>query len=81
MICECKQHMVEYETKKATIKFFCPDCKSNVTKIMRAPSRILILSKRFDNQEIEAQEFIAEVIEALEDSQLATAGWHKERKE
>lgn len=78
MKCSCNQEMVEYDVKKATIKFFCPDCKSNVTKIMRAPSRILILSKRFDNQEIEAQEFIAEVIEALEDSQLATAGWHRD---
>ena len=78
MKCSCNQEMVEYDVQKATIKFFCPDCKSNVTKIMRAPSRILILSKRFDNQEIEAQEFITEVIEALEDSQLATAGWHKD---
>jgi hypothetical protein len=78
MICSCNQEMVEYEVQKATIKFFCPDCKSNVTKIMRAPSRILILSKRFSDQEIEAQEFISEVIEALEDSRLATAGWHKD---
>lgn len=78
MKCSCNQEMVEYDVQKATIKFFCPDCKSNVTKIMRAPSRILILSKRFDNQEIEAQEFITEVIEALEDSQLATAGWHRD---
>ena len=78
MICECKQHMVEYEIKKATIKFFCPDCQAVVTKIMRAPSRILKLSQRFEAQEIEAVEFIAEVIEALEDSQLATAGWHKD---
>ena len=78
MKCSCNQEMVEYDVQKATIKFFCPDCKSNVTKIMRAPSRILILSKRFDNQEIEAQEFITEVIEALEDSHLATAGWHRD---
>lgn len=78
MICECKQHMVEYETKKATIKFFCPDCKATVTKIMRSPSRILMLSKRFEAGEIEAPEFITEVIEALEDSRLATAGWHKD---
>lgn len=78
MICECKQHMVEYETKKATIKFYCPDCNATVTKIMRAPSRILRLSQKFGAEEIEAVEFIAEVIEALEDSQLATAGWHKE---
>ena len=70
--------MVEYETKKATIKFFCPDCNATVTKIMRAPSRILKLSQRFAAEEIEAVEFIAEVIEALEDSQLATAGWHKD---
>jgi hypothetical protein len=70
--------MVEYETKKATIKFFCPDCNATVTKIMRAPSRILRLSKRFETEEIKAEEFIAEVIEALEDSQLATAGWHKD---
>lgn len=80
MICECKQHMVEYKIKKATIKFFCPECKAIVTKIMRAPSRILRLSQKFGAQEIEAVEFIAEVIEALEDSQLATAGWHKESK-
>ena len=78
MICECNQNMVEYETKKATIKFFCPDCNATVTKIMRAPSRILRLSKRFETEEIKAEEFIAEVIEALEDSQLATAGWHKD---
>ena len=78
MICECDTHMVEYETKKATIKFFCPDCNAIVTKIMRAPSRILRLSQRFGAEEIEAVEFIAEVIEALEDSQLATAGWHKD---
>jgi len=78
MICECKQEMVEYDVQKATIKFFCPDCKSNVTKIMRSPSRILMLSKRFEAQEIEPVEFIAEVIEALEDSKLATAGWHKD---
>lgn len=78
MICECKQHMVEYETNKATIKFFCPDCKATVTKIMRSPSRILKLSKRFETGEIEAVEFITEVIEALEDSKLATAGWHKD---
>ena len=78
MICEFKQHMVEYETKKETIKFFCPDCNATVTKIMRAPSRILRLSQRFGAEEIEAVEFIAEVIEALEDSRLATAGWHKD---
>jgi hypothetical protein len=70
--------MVEYETSKATIRFFCPDCKASVTKIMLAPSRILILSQRFEDSEIEAEEFIIEVIEALEDSQLATAGWHKD---
>ena len=81
MICKCKQHMVEYETKKATIKFFCPDCNATVTKIMRAPSRILKLSEQFKSEEIEAVKFIAEVIEALEDSQLATAGWHKEQNE
>ena len=78
MLCTCNKEMVEYETKKATIKFFCPDCKTEVTKIMRAPSRILKLSRRFEDSEIEAEEFIIEVIEALEDSQLATAGWHKE---
>jgi len=78
MICECKQHMVEYETNKATIKFYCPDCSATVTKIMRSPSRILKLSKQFEAEEIEAVEFITEVIEALEDSKLATAGWHKE---
>ena len=78
MICECKQHMVEYEINKAMIKFFCPDCKASAVKIMRAPSRILKLSERFENSEIEAEEFIVEVIEALEDSKLATAGWHKE---
>jgi hypothetical protein len=37
-----------------------------------------MLSKRFEAQEIEAVEFIAEVIEALEDSKLATAGWHRD---
>ena len=78
MICECDTHMVEYETKKATIKFSCPDCNATVTKIMRSPTRILNLSKRFEAGEIEAVEFITEVIEALEDSRLATAGWHKD---
>jgi len=78
MLCTCNKEMVEYETKKATIKFFCPDCKTIVTKIMRAPSRILKLSRRFEDSEIEAEEFIIEVIEALEDSKLATAGWHKD---
>ena len=70
--------MVEYETKKATIKYICPDCNGIVTKIMRAPSRILKLSRMFEDNEIEAVEFIAEVIEALEDSKLATAGWHRD---
>jgi hypothetical protein len=78
MICECKQKMVEYEIQKATIKFFCYDCTATVTKIMRSPSRIVKLSKQFEAKEIEAVEFIAEVIEALEDSKLATAGWHKD---
>jgi hypothetical protein len=70
--------MVEFETNKAIIRFYCPDCKEVVTKIMRSPSRILKLSKRFEAGEIEAPEFITEVIEALEDSKLATAGWHKD---
>ena len=78
MICECKQEMVEYDVQKATIRFFCPDCNATVTKIMRSPSRILKLSKQFEAEEIEAVEFIAEVIEALEDSKLATAGWHRD---
>lgn len=78
MICECKQDMVKYDVQKATIRFFCPDCNATVTKIMRSPSRILKLSKRFEAEEIEAVEFIAEVIEALEDSKLATAGWHRD---
>jgi hypothetical protein len=70
--------MVEYDVQKATIRFFCPDCNATVTKIMRSPSRILKLSKRFEAEEIEAVEFITEVIEALEDSRLATAGWHRD---
>lgn len=78
MICECKQDMVEYDIQKATIKYMCPDCRTSVTKIMRAPSRILKLSKWFENGEIEAETFIFEVIEALEDSKLATGGWHKD---
>ena len=78
MKCTCNHEMIQHDTQKATIRFFCSNCKTEVTKIMRAPSRILILSKRFDSQEIEAEEFIAEVIEALEDSQLATAGWHRD---
>ena len=78
MICECNQDMVEYDVQKATIKYVCPNCKATVTKIMRAPSRILKLSKWFEDGQIEAQTFIAEVIEALEDSKLATAGWHKD---
>ena len=78
MICECKANMVEYNIQKATIKYMCPNCNAIVTKIMRAPSRILKLSKWFENGEIEAQTFISEVIEALEDSRLATAGWHRD---
>jgi hypothetical protein len=78
MLCSCNQEMIEHDVQKATIKFFCPDCKLTATKIMRAPSRILKLSQKFEDSEIEAQEFISEVIEALEDSKLATAGWHKD---
>ena len=78
MICECNQEMIEHDVQKAIIKYICPDCNGIVTKIMRAPSRILKLSRMFEDSEIEAEEFIAEVIEALEDSKLATAGWHKD---
>lgn len=78
MLCFCNHNMVEYDIQKATIKYVCPNCNAIVTKIMRAPSRILKLSKWFENDEIEAETFISEVIEALEDSKLATAGWHKD---
>lgn len=80
MICECNEEMIERDTNKSQINFSCPSCGTQVAKIMRAPSRILNLSKRFDKKEIEAQEFIIEVIEALEDSRLATAGWHRDEE-
>ena len=78
MICECNYDMTEVDIQKATIKYACSNCNAIVTKIMRAPSRILKLSRMFEDSEIEAQTFIAEVIEALEDSKLATAGWHRD---